>query len=55
MVLGPHASAVVILRPPMFTGAPSHGSYWMVAGVHLVAGRAQQLTRSSTGSLGKIK
>jgi uncharacterized membrane protein len=30
VVLGPHASAVVILRPPVFTGAPTHGSYWLV-------------------------
>ena len=30
VVLGPHQSAVVVLRPPVFTGAPSHGSYWMV-------------------------
>ena len=30
VVLGPHASAVVKLRPPTFTGAPTHGSYWLV-------------------------
>ena len=30
VVLGPHASAVVNLRPPTFTGAPTHGSYWLV-------------------------
>ncbi len=30
VVLAPHASAVVTLRPPVFTGAPSHGEYWLV-------------------------
>jgi hypothetical protein len=30
VVLGPRATAVVTLRPPTFTGAPSHGSYWLV-------------------------
>ncbi len=30
VVLGPHASTVVKLRPPTFTGAPTHGSYWLV-------------------------
>ncbi len=30
VVIGPHASAVVVLRPPVFTGAPTHGSYWVV-------------------------
>ena len=30
VVLAPHASAVVTLRPPTFTGAPTHGSYWLV-------------------------
>ena len=30
VVLGPHASAVVVLRPPMYTGAPNHGSFWLV-------------------------
>ena len=30
VVLGPHGSAVVTLHPPAYTGAPSHGSYWLV-------------------------
>jgi uncharacterized membrane protein len=31
VVLGPHASAVVTLYPPAYAGAPSHGSFWLVA------------------------
>jgi uncharacterized membrane protein len=31
VVLGPHASAVVTLHPPVYAGAPGHGSFWLVA------------------------
>jgi hypothetical protein len=31
VVLSPHDSAVVTLLPPVYAGAPTHGSYWLVA------------------------
>ncbi len=54
VVLGPHASAVVILRPPEFTGAPTHGAYWLVQ-AYTTSPEALSSSPLQHWHLGKIK
>jgi len=54
VVLAPHASAVVKLRPPTFTGAPTHGSYWLVQ-AYTDSPEALSTSPLQHWTLGKIK
>jgi uncharacterized membrane protein len=54
VVLAPHASTVVKLRPPTFTGAPTHGSYWLVQ-AYTDSPEALSTSPLQHWTLGKIK
>ncbi len=54
VVLAPHASATVKLRPPTFVGAPTHGSYWLVQ-AYTSSPEALSTSPLQHWTLGKIK
>jgi len=54
VVLAPHATAVVTLRPPTFTGAPTHGSYWLVL-AYTASPEALSTSPLQHWRLGKVK